>query len=261
MMRFRSLISGAAMLAAPFAFAEVPDAAKQADVVILGEIHDNPAHHATQVAYIEAITPKAVVFEMLSPAEADAVASDIDALSQAQWTNIEDYRDVVAVSPRVVGAALPRDTVRAAFAEGAADVFGAEADRFGLTTPLPPDEQDLREDGQFAAHCEAMPRDLMSGMVEAQRLRDAALAAAVLRARDSGAATVAVIAGNGHTRKDRGVGTYLPEGVEVVSLGVLEADIGIDPADIASAGLPYDFAWFVPPAEREDPCAVFLKKK
>ena len=251
MMRFLSLISGAAMLAAPFAFAEVPDAAQQADVVILGEIHDNPAHHATQVAYIEAIAPTAVVFEMLLPAEADAVASDMDALSQAKWTNIEDYRDVVAASPRVVGAALSHDTVRAAFAEGAADVFGAEANRFGLTTPLSPDEQDLREDGQFAAHCEAMPRDLMSGMVEAQRLRDAHFARTVLEAFDTHGGPVILITGNGHARSDWGVPSYIARvrpDLDVFALGQAEAGQ-------LSGG--FDQIVDAPEVDRPDPCAAF----
>ena len=85
-------------------------------------------------------------------------------------------------------------------------------------------------------------------------------AAAILRAREATGGMVALIAGNGHIRKDRGAGTYLPEGVEAASVGILEADIGIAPEEVVAADLPYDFVWFVAPAEREDPCASFKKK-
>ncbi len=63
--------------------------------------------------------------------------------------------------------------------EGAAAVFGAAAARFGLDAPLPEDEQAAREAEQAEAHCGALPAEMLPGMVEAQRLRDAALARAV----------------------------------------------------------------------------------
>ena len=39
---------------------------RAADVVILGEIHDNPQHHLVQAEAVEAITPTAVVWEMVT---------------------------------------------------------------------------------------------------------------------------------------------------------------------------------------------------
>ena len=39
----------------------------RADVVFLGEIHDNAAHHARQAQLVAQIKPVALVFEMLSP--------------------------------------------------------------------------------------------------------------------------------------------------------------------------------------------------
>ncbi len=247
----RSLIAGVAILAAPFAFADVPDAARTADVVILGEIHDNPAHHDTQTVYINALSPKAVVFEMLSPAEADAITSDISALSQAEWSNIEDYRAVISASARIVGAALPRDVVRAAFASGAASQFGGNAAAFGLTQPLPEDEQKTREEAQFLAHCEAMPRDMMSGMVEAQRLRDAHFARVVLDALGTYGAPVILITGNGHARSDWGVPAYLATvrpGLSVFTLGQSEA------GQISGA---FDSVLDAAAVDRPDPCAAF----
>ena len=56
------------IVASPAAAASV---LRGADVIILGEIHDNPAHHQNQAQLIERLSPSAVVFEMLSPAQAD----------------------------------------------------------------------------------------------------------------------------------------------------------------------------------------------
>ena len=45
-----------------------------ADVVLLGEIHDNPEHHLRQAEAIASLSPAAVVFEMLTPDQAKALA-------------------------------------------------------------------------------------------------------------------------------------------------------------------------------------------
>ena len=36
--------------------APLPEAAQQAQIVLLGEIHDNPHHHARQAAYAPSLT-------------------------------------------------------------------------------------------------------------------------------------------------------------------------------------------------------------
>ena len=35
------------------------------DIVVLGEVHDNPIHHANQAAIVAALQPDALVFEMI----------------------------------------------------------------------------------------------------------------------------------------------------------------------------------------------------
>ena len=85
-------------------------------------------------------------------------------------------------SPAIEGVTVKRrGDVRRAVSEGAATVFGGAAPLFGLDAALDPEEQATREAGQMAAHCDALPEDVLPGMVEAQRLRDAALAAAMDR--------------------------------------------------------------------------------
>ncbi|NNU78884.1 hypothetical protein HMH01_00400 [Halovulum dunhuangense] len=53
-------IVAAVVLGAAAAIASGPpmiDAARGAEVVVVGEYHDNPEHHATQAAYAAALSP------------------------------------------------------------------------------------------------------------------------------------------------------------------------------------------------------------
>lgn len=235
-----------------------------ADVVIVGETHDNPIHHAHQAIAIEAIRPAAVVFEMLSAEKAERVTPDLigseAALSAvlgwegSGWPDFSMYYPVfvAARSAAFFGAETPREEVRQAVGAGAAEAFGEEAARFGLDRPLAEAEQMLRESGQLLAHCGAIPGEALPGMVAAQRLRDAWLARAVLDARAATGGPVVVITGNGHARSDWGVPRMLahaaPE-LDVVTIGQFEVEAEADP--------PYDY-WLVTDAtERPDPCAAF----
>ncbi|MFT6676080.1 MAG: putative iron-regulated protein [Sulfitobacter sp.] len=239
-----------------------------ADIVILGEIHDNPLHHLGQAALIKALHPSAVVFEMLSPEQAALVNADtgteIEALGVALdwaasgWPDFNIYAPVIDAAREhpVFGAAAPRDTVRAAFGDGAAAVFGTGAERFGLDLALPEGEQSRRAQMQFEAHCAAMPLEMMSGMIEAQRLRDAWFSDVALQAFAAYGAPVVVIAGNGHARRDWAmphmINSAAPERT-IVSVGFVETpETAPDPRfDIT---LPTD------PAERPDPCDTFKKQ-
>ncbi|WP_126974586.1 ChaN family lipoprotein [Frigidibacter oleivorans] len=258
-----ALLLCAPVFAREIAPADLAGAMLGAQVVVLGEVHDNPAHHAHQAQAVAALRPAALVFEMLTPEQAARATPDLrdDAAALAAalewersgWPDFAMYHPIFAAArgARVYGAALPRDAVRRSVAEGAAAVFGPDAPRFGLDRPLPAPEQALREAEQMEAHCRAMPEDLMPGMVEAQRLRDAALAEAALQALADTGGPVAVIAGSGHARSDWGVPALIrlaEPGITVLSVGQVEAP--------AAPDQPFD-RWIVtPPAERDDPCAA-----
>lgn len=210
------------------------DTLPSSDIYLLGELHDQAAHHRAQARAIRSIQPKAMVFEMLTPEQAaagnSADRSDRDALERAlqwsdtSWPSFDMYYPLFQAAPdaRIYGAALPRDDVRHAMSVGAAEVFGAGAERFGLTEALDPDEQSEREELQAIAHCDALPVHMLPGMVEAQRLRDAHFSRAALEALEDVGKPVVVITGNGHARTDWGMPVYLyrasPD-VDVLSLG------------------------------------------
>lgn len=234
-----------------------------AEVVLLGEVHDNPAHHVGQAEALRRIDPSAVVFEMLTPDQAraaNAFTGDSAALGAAidwdesGWPDFAMYAPVFEAlgAARIYGAAVAPDRLREAMTEGLGVAFGGNAARFGLEAPLPATEQAAREARQATAHCDALPAEALPGMVAAQRLRDAAFARTALVALEETGGPVAVITGNGHVRLDWGIPAALrnaaPE-VEVLALGQFEAAPGPD--------APFDFWRVTAPVERGDPCAAF----
>jgi uncharacterized iron-regulated protein len=238
-----------------------------ADIVILGEVHDNPLHHAHQAIAIGAIAPKALVWEMLTPdaaarATPDARASygglraalDWDA---SGWPDFALYYPLFAAAPdaAIIGADLPDADVRRAFDTGAASVFGPEAAAFGLSDPLPGPVQTALLTELADAHCGALPADRLSAMAEVQRLRDATLARAAVTAHAATGGPVVIIAGSGHARTDRGIPAYISAAapdLTVLSIGQTEAAPGTDPGP-----RPYDLWLVTDPHPRPDPCSAF----
>jgi len=261
-----------AACAAPAAFAgavslsdALVDRMRGAQVVILGEVHDNPAHHRVQAAAVAALAPRAVVWEMLTAQVAARLTpeliADPAALAQATdwdasgWPPLEMYLPVFRAAPGAaqLGALVPRSVARAVMETGAVAGFGEDAARYGLADPLPSVEQAARENDQLSAHCDALPQEMLPMMVEIQRLRDAELARAALRALEQTGGPVVVITGNGHARADRGVPVYLRRaapGVAVFALGQSEA---------GQVSGTFDAVLDGPATDRPDPCAAFSK--
>ena len=89
-----------------------------AEVVILGEIHDNPAHHANQAAAVAAMQPTAIVFEMLTPEQAAWVTpenrGDAAALGEALgwdgsgWPDFSMYHPIFTAAPGAASVAVPQ---------------------------------------------------------------------------------------------------------------------------------------------------------
>jgi uncharacterized iron-regulated protein len=240
------------------------DGLPMVDVFVLGEVHDNPAHHRNQARALRAIAPAALVFEMLQQAQVDALPDDltdaaaVEAATQWEargWPDFSMYHPLFTAAPgaRIFAGDVPRPVVTLALREGAAVAFGERAAQFGLTVPYPPEVQKEREADLLAAHCFAMPTDAMGSMVEAQRLRDAVLAQAALRALEETGGPVAVITGVEHARTDIGVPALIRQaqpGVTVLSIGQVER---------APTGRPPHHLWIVTDgvADRGDPCEAF----
>jgi uncharacterized iron-regulated protein len=249
----------------------------EADVIIIGELHDNAAHHLTQAWLVGQIKPAGIAFEMIPEASEEGVAVFLEnggvpgeigpaiGWERIGWPDWDIYRPIFeAWTPEVyTGGAPGRATARKAIRQGAAKVM--EDSRFVpvLQTALDAETQSAMEDEMVASHCGHLPKSAAPGMVEAQRLRDAALARATVAALAHARAVsetprVVVIAGNGHVRDDWGVPamlrTYFAD-VEnppnIVTLGQFEGETQDD--------APFFTVETAPAPEREDPCLAFAK--
>jgi len=235
-----------------------------AEVVVLGEIHDNPDHHAVQAQVVQVLHPAAVVWEMLTPDKAGLVtgelAGDASALGAildweaSGWPDFAMYAPIFAANPsaRVYGAQVTRAAIRQAIESDPIAIFGDEAVEYGLTQPLPRDQRAARMALQFEAHCQALPSETLEPMVDIQRVRDAVIARAVLQALDETGGPVAVITGNGHARRDWGVPSYLARvrpGLDVFVLGQTEANARLEGG--------FDHVISAQTVDRPDPCAAF----
>jgi len=269
--KFIGFALGAALLAAPFAWAgdnvapSVPQGARDADVAFLGEQHDNPAHHRLQAAWVAELSPMAIVFEMLTDEQAGRItdenrrdAATLEAAvswEASGWPDFDMYYPIFEAAPdaAILGAAVPRARLRDMMQKELKEVADAlDLAAFALDAPLPEDEQNAREDLQRAAHCDALPEEMLPFMVNVQRIRDAALAQAALGAIKDYGGPVVVITGNGHAREDWGAPFLLRQvspDLVVFSLGQGEAGQMPD----GGFGTVVDG----PTVDRGDPCDAF----
>ena len=233
-----------------------------ADILVLGEVHDNPGHHAEQAQIVGRVKPAAIVFEMLTPGQAqlaaildrrnaEKMAAALDWQSYG-WPDFGMYHPIFTAAPEAViyGADLPGDQLRMAMDQGAVAAFGSEAALYGMS-PLSPELQIQLEGEQAIAHCNALPAGILPRMVEVQRLRDAHFARVVLQAYAETGGPVVLITGSGHARTDIGVPAALRHArpdLTVWALGQLES---------ADANMPFDAVNVTGPVERPDPCLVF----
>ncbi|TDL81943.1 hypothetical protein E2L08_04630 [Palleronia sediminis] len=268
MLRLTALCGAILFGVAPAVFSETAADAipLDAQIVVMGEEHDAPAHHRNQAELIRRMGAGAVVFEMLPEAlgpvatrhagePADALAARLE-WSARGWPDFAIYAPVFAaahdVGATIHGAEVARDDLRRALDGGAAAAFGTGAARFGLDRALPRDALAGMTAEIAAAHCDLLPETALPGMVEAQRLRDAALAAAAVAAFEAGQHPVAIVTGNGHARRDRGVPALVRQALPEISITAI-GQFTEPPEDAP----PYD-AWLVteaPPERPVDPCA------
>ena len=249
--------------------------------VLLGEKHDNPDHHQIQATVLRAILATGrrplVAFEMFTPDDAPAMAryqaaSPRDAAGlgeavgwkQSGWPDWAFYQPIAQAAldagvPIVAGNLTPA-TARA-LARGQRTALPASlAARYALDQPPPPALQAALTTEIREAHCGQFPADRVDGMVLAQRARDSALAESLLAGADGGV----LIAGVGHIRNDHGVPAYLrlrAPGATIATLAPMEVREGwTEPARYAATfdgALPFDWVWFTPRMDDEDPCARF----
>lgn len=253
----------------------------EADILVLGEIHDNPDHHRLQAMVLSEMLRRgrrpAIVWEMIPrgmQALLDSYTGDAAsfgpfmAWNERGWPDWEIYQPIAEVALAaglpMRGGDLDPTTIRLVSSRGFDAAFGVDrARRLGLNRSPSMDIQASMLQEQADAHCGLMPAASLAPMVDVQRARDAALAEAALFALTApGVDSVIVITGAIHARKDRGVPAVLARiapSVGVFALGLREEEAAAG----AEQGLPahlFDAVWSTPPGPKIDHCAELRKR-
>jgi uncharacterized iron-regulated protein len=249
---------------------------RAAEIVAMGELHDNPHHHAQRAALLLALpAPVPVVVEHLPRGAAPMLPAAargeelLRALEAAgfdargwRWPLHEPlFAAVARAGHELHGGNLPRDAARRVARDGL-DAVPEDLRRLLDAAPLAASARSALEQDLLHGHCGHLSAGRVPGMVWAQRARDAAMTAALLveldRVADRRVAgPVVLLAGNGHVRRDYGVPQLLaalrPQ-VRLLSIGFVESG----GAAVPLAEQPHDIVWTTPAAMREDPCKAFV---
>ena len=255
-----------------------------ADVLILGEAHDNPHHHKVRAALLS--TPAIVMEHLRADQQAGLAAFNALQSGAAPAATVADFKskvdwanggwDKYPIDPLLEAAVAsratlyagdpPRDLIRKIAKQGPGVLSEADRTRLALDKPLGPELDTASAAEIEASHCGMLPATAIPSMAFAQRFRDANLADATLQAVSNHGRAI-LLTGNNHARTDRGVPWYLraraPDG-KVVSIVLVEVESGQnDPETYVPrdpAGKPAaDYLIFTPAIAREDPCKAFEK--
>lgn len=231
-------------------------------ILLLGEVHDNPAGHARRFelikAKVEAGWRPAIVMEqfdrerqadldraMATCANADCV---IAAAAGTRW-EWPLYQPVIQLALAYNLKLLAGNLARSVASKVMRDGFAAALDAgtiaaYGLDQPLPAALVDAQAQAIREGHCNKLPESMVGPMVRAQVARDVVMAQALAAHASQGAI---LLAGNGHVRLDAGVPQWLTRqgGVRVFSIGYVES----------AAHGPYHESMRIAPHPRPDPCA------
>jgi len=258
---------------APVSTADLLRRARAADIVLLGEVHDNPTDMAVRAGIITALADRhpAIVFEQFPE-------SDTPIAPPQPGDSLEGWLDRSGFDRHGWKWPMHRPVIEAALAH-ARSLWGANVSRAQLMpvvengesaapdslrplmdrAPLGDAARAVLDSELVDGHCHQLPAEMIPGMRTAQIVRDAAMTRALLLAGATGPAWL--IAGNGHVRRDVDVPRLLKvaaPGKTVLAVGILEREengAGPDPAERAA----YDLVIVTPRVPREDPCAQFRR--
>lgn len=233
-----------------------------ADFVLLGEIHDNPRHHAARAELIRQLASRRRALLVAEPLQRGRTLAEDGALLpalEAAGFVPENWRwplhEPLFVAAReagipVVGGNIARDEARDIVRKGSAVLPADIADALAKA-PLRADAARELDRNLSESHCGMLPAHLLPGMHLAQRARDAAMALALQARQDKQAI---LVAGNGHVRRDFGVPsllTALAPDTRTLAVGFVERSAD---GTLPSGEIPYDFVWITDAQERDDPC-------
>jgi uncharacterized iron-regulated protein len=257
----------------PVATTELLRRVGSGDLVLLGEVHDNPVAHAVRASLLRAFGSRrpAVVFEQFTATDGP-IAPPAAGESLTVWLDRNGFdrrgwrwplhepvvTAALAVARGIWGSNVSREALRSVVTSGAS-AAPESLQQLMARAPLDSAAQAALDSDLVEGHCGQLPASMIPGMRTAQEVRDAAMTRALLLAGSGGPAWL--IAGNGHVRRDIAVPRILARvapGKRVVVVGLLEREED-GSAPKAVERLRYDLVIVTPRAARPDPCAQFRR--
>ena len=190
-----------------------------ADVLLLGEQHDDPEHRRMQHEAVKWLAIRnqlgAVVLEMAergtSTAALPTSATPAQVQSALQWQEAAwpwaQYSPAIMEAVRagvpVLGGNLPRSQARSAMRDQ------------GLDQALRPEALERQREAIREGHCHLLAQAQVPGMARIQIARDKAMAQTLAEAHRSPGTTALLITGAGHTLRTAGVPVHLPKDLTV----------------------------------------------
>jgi len=261
---------------------------KSADVLLLGETHDNSMHHDIQQTLFKSFVDSvgsaklkpALMMEQLDAATQPALDQALvggnrdEVLNRVtemiKFTDWIYYRPLLAIAIDsklpVIAANVSNRDLQPVIWSGFIAYDQDELKRLMVEEVWSQKRQSYLITHMGGAHCGQLRDELRAGLTRSQRLRDALMADSALH--DISQRVVAIV-GSSHARRDIGLPLYFAARVpsaRIFSIGFIEVSPTVtDPksyeVDSATGEVPYDVVWFTPRAERADPCANFGKSE
>ena len=241
-------------------------AIQDADIILLGEIHDNLFQHRARADLVSKIQSKefAIVSEHLVSGSkitySGSLLADLETIgfNRKAWSwPVHEvlYKKFEELSLPVFGGNLSKKDINNIYSGigfSQSDTLTPTVKRSALDSQL----KDKLINALVAGHCGVVEEDLLSFMFKVQRLRDASLAYIATKV-----APAIVIAGNGHVRRDYGVPQILKKinpNSNVISIAFLERDKLSETTDNLIEKLfkdaDTDYIWLTEAVSRIDPC-------
>nr|WP_315490038.1 ChaN family lipoprotein [uncultured Rhodoferax sp.] len=263
----RCAVWPALLFAAALSGCAVPPNVPSANILLLGEVHDNPLGHQRRLADLQERIlvgwRPAIVMEQFDRenqaalTQAQASCADAQCVIQAaggkrwEWPL---YEPVIALALRhklpLLAGNVSRSEAAMVMQQGFA-VLGADTvAAFRLDAPLPVDLFEGQRRAIEIGHCGKLPEGLAQGMVRAQVARDVWMAKML---QDNAQTGAVLLAGNGHVRKDLGVPRWL-----VLTTTPIRFQVhGFVEQGAADSTAAYDVTHTVAVHPRPDPCLAF----
>lgn len=248
--------------------AELARQVAASDFVLLGEQHDQAAHHQRRGALMLQVktlgpTPAAVVAEHLPRGARVVFGEDLLGSLRAagfradlwEWPVHQAlFTSVAATAWPLTGGNLRDDELRSVMKQGPSALPPA-VQALLAGAPLDAVAQASLDADLTAAHGGSIPPDRLQAMRMAQRARDASMLTAL---QATGAHPAVLVAGNGHVRQDYGVPQLIRAAqptARVLSVGL----VSIGQQD-GWESRPYSHLWRVDPAQPQRACGEDLSR-